>query len=197
MLKLQYFGHLMKKLIHWKRPWCWERLKAGGEGDDRGWDGWMTSLTQWMWVWSSSGSCWWTVKLDVLQSMRSQRVGHTWVTELTGAIKAQGERVSHELQDQAVEGATTFYWGPPLSLSTTMDTVKFLGINTLGFPPSSVGSKSAFKAGDPGSIPGCFLWRRKWQPTPIFLPGETNGQRSLAGYSPWDHRNRHKNRLSN
>ena len=49
-LKLQYFGHLM---THWKRPWCWERLKAEGEGDDRGWDGWMTSLTQWTWIWAS------------------------------------------------------------------------------------------------------------------------------------------------
>ena len=43
---------------HWKRPWCWERFKVGGEGDDRGWDGWMTSLTQWTWVWASSGSWW-------------------------------------------------------------------------------------------------------------------------------------------
>ena len=40
-----------KELTHWRRPWCWERLKAGGEGDDRGWDGWMASLTQWTWVW--------------------------------------------------------------------------------------------------------------------------------------------------
>ena len=39
---------------HWKRPWCWERLKAGGEGDDRGWDGWMASPTQWTWVWANS-----------------------------------------------------------------------------------------------------------------------------------------------
>ena len=72
-----------------------------------------------------------------------------------------------------------------------MDTVKFLGINILGFPPSSIGSKSAFKAGDSGLIPGWFLWRRKWQPTPVFLPGESNGQRSLAGYSPWGHKNGH------
>ena len=50
-LKLQYFGHLMRR-THWKRPWCWERLKAGGEGDDRGWDGWAASLTQWTWVWA-------------------------------------------------------------------------------------------------------------------------------------------------
>ena len=49
-LKLQYFGHLM-----WKIPWCWERLRAGGEGDDRGWDDWMASLTQWTWIWANSG----------------------------------------------------------------------------------------------------------------------------------------------
>ena len=46
-LKLQYFGHLMQELTHWKRVWCWEGLGAGGEGDDRGWDGWMASLTWW------------------------------------------------------------------------------------------------------------------------------------------------------
>ena len=71
-----------KELTHWKRPWCWERLKAGGEGDDRGWDGWMASPTQWTWVWVASGSWWWTGKPGVLWSMGSQRVGHNWVTEL-------------------------------------------------------------------------------------------------------------------
>ena len=58
-----------KELTHWKRPWCWERLKAGGEGNDRGWDGWMASLTQWIWVWVNSRSWWWTGKPGVLQSM--------------------------------------------------------------------------------------------------------------------------------
>jgi len=57
-----------------KRPWCWERLKAGGEGDDRGWDGWMASPTQWTWVWVNSRSWWWTGRPGVLQSMGSQRV---------------------------------------------------------------------------------------------------------------------------
>jgi len=61
-----------EELTHLKRPWCWERLKAGGEGDDRGWDGWMASLTQWIWVWASSGSWWWTGKPEVLQSRGSQ-----------------------------------------------------------------------------------------------------------------------------
>ena len=74
---------LCKDLTHWKTPWCWERLKAGGEGDDRGWDGWMASLTQWTWVWVNSGSWWWTGKPGVLQSMGSRRVGHGWTTELT------------------------------------------------------------------------------------------------------------------
>ena len=45
-----------KELTHWKRPWCWEKLKAGGEEDDRGWDGWMESPTQWTWIWVGSGS---------------------------------------------------------------------------------------------------------------------------------------------
>ena len=53
-LKLQYPGHQMRRADSLKRPWCWERLKAGGEGDDRGWDGWMASLTQWTWVWANS-----------------------------------------------------------------------------------------------------------------------------------------------
>ena len=57
-----------KELTHWKRPWSWERLKTGGEGDDRGWDGWMASPTQWTSVWASSGRWWWTGRPDVLQS---------------------------------------------------------------------------------------------------------------------------------
>ena len=57
-----------EELTHWKRPWCWQRLKAG-EGDDRGWDGWMASLTWWTWVWESSGSWWWIGRPGVLQSM--------------------------------------------------------------------------------------------------------------------------------
>ena len=71
-----------KNWLRWKRPWFWERLKAGEEGDDKGWDGWMASPTQWMWVWASSESCWWTRKPGVLQSMGSQRVRHDWATEL-------------------------------------------------------------------------------------------------------------------
>ena len=71
-----------KELTHLKRPWCWERLKAGGEGDSRGWDGWMASPTQWTWIWVNSRSWWWTGRPGVLQSMGLQRVGHDWATEL-------------------------------------------------------------------------------------------------------------------
>ena len=79
-LNLQYFGHLMQRTVtHLKRPWCWERLKAGGEGDNR--DGWMASPTQWTWVWASSRSWWRTGKPGVLQ-FGSQRFGHNWATEL-------------------------------------------------------------------------------------------------------------------
>ena len=81
-LKLQYLVTWCKELIHWKRPWCWERLKEGGEGDDREWDGWMASLTQWTWVWASSRSWWCTRQPGVLQSMGSQRVKHNWAAEL-------------------------------------------------------------------------------------------------------------------
>ena len=82
-LKLQYFGHLMWKADSFeKRPCCWARLKAGREGDDRGWDGSMASLTQWTWVWVDSRSWWWTGKPGVLQFTGLQRVGHDRATEL-------------------------------------------------------------------------------------------------------------------
>ena len=71
-----------EELTHLKRPWCWERLRAGVEGDDRGWDGWTASLIQWTWVWVDSGSWWWTGSPGVLWFMGSERVGHDWVTEL-------------------------------------------------------------------------------------------------------------------
>ena len=74
-----------KVLTHWKIP-CWEWLGAGGEGDDKGWNGWMTSLTRWAWVWVNSGSWWWTRRTGVLRFMGSQRVGHAWATELNWTV---------------------------------------------------------------------------------------------------------------
>ena len=63
-----------KERTHLKRPWCWERLRAGGEGDDKGWDGWMASPTQWAWVWVDSHSWWWIGRPGVLRFMGLQRV---------------------------------------------------------------------------------------------------------------------------
>ena len=135
-----------EELTHWKRLWCWERLKVGEEGDNRGWDGWMASLTRWTWSWASSTSWWWTGRPGVLQSMKLQRVGHDWATELN--------------------------WKGFFS----------------GFPHGAGGKESACQCRrykrrgfDPwvSKIP----WGRAWQPTLVFLPGESHGQRSPVGYS--------------
>ena len=76
-----------EELTHWKRPWCWERLRAGGEGDDRGWDSWMASPTQWTWVWVDS-SRWWSIgRPGMLRFMGWQRFRHDWVTELNWTEK--------------------------------------------------------------------------------------------------------------
>ena len=71
-----------EELTHWNRSWCWEGLGAGGEGDDRGWDGWMASPTGWTWVWVNSKSWWWTRRPGMLQFMGLQRVRHDWATKL-------------------------------------------------------------------------------------------------------------------
>ena len=84
----------VKNWLIWKDPDGWERLKAGGEGDDRGWDGWMASPTQWTWVWVNSGSWWWTGRPDMLQSMGLQRIGHYWATELNWTEEIKLESLS-------------------------------------------------------------------------------------------------------
>ena len=71
-----------EELTHWKTPWCWEKLKPGGEWDNRGRDGWMASPTQWTQVWVNPGSWQWTGRPGMWQSMGSQRVRHDWVTQL-------------------------------------------------------------------------------------------------------------------
>ena len=103
------------ELTHLKRPWCWERSRAGGEGDDRGWDGGMASPTQWTWVWVDSGSWWWTGRLGVLRFMGLQRVRHDWATELNWTESTQtsqegsdtGKEVSRICQ---AECKTCLYW---------------------------------------------------------------------------------------
>jgi len=86
-----------KNWLIWKRLWCWERLKAGGEGDDRGWDGWMASPTQWTWVWVNSRSWWWTRRPGMLWFMGLQRVGQDWATKLnpTDVSKVYGYLLIH------------------------------------------------------------------------------------------------------
>ena len=90
MLKLHILATSCEELTHWKRPWCWETLKAGGKGDDRGWDGWMASSTWWTWVWVNSASWWWTGRPGVLQSMRSEKIGHGWASEVRRGSRQPG-----------------------------------------------------------------------------------------------------------
>ena len=84
MLKLKFntLATWCKELTHLKRPWCWQRLRAGREVGNRGWDGWMASLTRWTWVWVGCRSWWWTGRPGMLQPMGLQRVGHDWATDL-------------------------------------------------------------------------------------------------------------------
>ena len=82
-LKLQYFGHLMQRTDSLGKTLMLGKIEDGRRsGDNRGWDGWMASLTQWTWLWVNSGSWWWTGRPGMLQSTRSQRVGDDWSTEL-------------------------------------------------------------------------------------------------------------------
>ena len=80
-LKLQYFGHLLRRADSFEKTLMLGKIEGGRRRDDRGWDGWTASPTQWTWIWVNLGSCWWTGRPGVLQSMGSQRVGHDWATE--------------------------------------------------------------------------------------------------------------------
>ena len=82
-LKLQYFGHLMGRTDSSEKTLMLGKMEGGGEGDDRGWDRWMASPTQWIWAWVNSGSWWWTGRPGVLQSTGWQRVRVNWATEQT------------------------------------------------------------------------------------------------------------------
>ena len=81
-LKLQYFGHLTQRVDSLEQTDAGRNFGAGGEGDDRGWDGWMATWTWWTWVWVNSGSWWLTGRPDVLRFLGSRRVRHDWTTEL-------------------------------------------------------------------------------------------------------------------
>ena len=141
---LLYVCTWCEELIHWKRPWCWERLRAGGEGDDRGWGDWIASPTQWTWVWVDSGSWWWK--------------GRAWGAVAHGVAKSR----------TWLSDWTELNWMNIFRASQMTLLVKILSVN----------AGDAFQS--LGPIP---CWR-KWQPTPVFFPGESHEQRSLVGYSP-------------
>ena len=96
-----------KELTHWKRPWYWERLKVGREGENRGWDGWMASSTHWTWVWASSGSWWWTMKPDMLQSIGSQ--SQTWLSDWTELNWTDDKYTSHKFSFSFSKTLKLFY----------------------------------------------------------------------------------------
>ena len=165
-----------EELTHWKRLWCWEGLGAGGEGDDRGWDGWMASPTQWTWVWVNSGSWYWTGRPGMLWFMGSKRVGHDWATELNWTELRATEGfiyyslyASTSLKFFIIKGAKLNY------LFVSIWKVLHLFISHWLF------SKRATSL----SLFTFMHWRRQWHPTPVLLPGKSHGWKSLVGCSPW------------
>ena len=154
-----------EELTHLKRPWCWERLRAGRKGDDRGWDGWMASPTQWTWVWVDSEIWWWTGRPGMRRFLGSQRVGHDWVTELnwTEGVEKNWPHFSNENISR-----------PPRSINLrSVNQYYSLIVNN--------GNLQLIWLGQ--IIAGSYR-RRKWQPTPVLLPGKSRGRRSLVGCSP-------------
>ena len=113
-LKLQYLVTWCEELTHWKKPWYLE----GGEGDDRGWDGWMASLTRWTWVWAISRSWWWTVKPSVLHFMGSKRVRHIWMIELNWLWNSSVEEYKTIFKDPSLfsDFTKTPCWSQQLGL---------------------------------------------------------------------------------
>ena len=112
-LKSNTLMYWCEELTHLKRPWCWERLREGGEGDDRGWDGWMASPTQWTWVWVSSRSWWWTGRPGVLWFMGSQsRVRLSrWTKLMSNAeLKSSERQRSLVLTFMGLQPRTTPGW---------------------------------------------------------------------------------------
>ena len=107
-LKLQYFGHLMRRTDSLEKTLMLGKTEGEGEGDDRGWDGWIASPTRWMWVWASSGSWWWTGKPGVLQFMGLQRVGHDWANELNWTELRRGREVMKRIYSLYTEQTIEF-----------------------------------------------------------------------------------------
>ena len=169
-----------EELTHWNRPWSWEVLGAGGEGDDRGWDGWMASLTWWTWVWVISRSLWWTGRPGMLQFMGSQRVRHEWATELNW-------RNNYDFCLAMMICKYLWKWKPwNISIQLKCWIVKQWTLEIeivnwymwlLLFPLRlHEDNKWILRKLSMGKIP----WRKERLPTPVFWPGESHGL-----YSPW------------
>ena len=146
MLKLQ--STWCKEQTHWKRLWCWGKLRARREGGNREWHGWIASLTQRTWVWADTGRWCWTKKTGVLQFMGSQRVGHNLVTE----------------QWQHIESILYF---DCINVNILIVMLQY------GFARCTIEGNEVKDR------------RRQWHPTPVLLPRESHGQRSLVGWGPW------------
>ena len=129
-----------EELTYWKRPWCWERLKAGGEGDDKGWDGWMASPTQWTWVWVSSGSWWWIGRPGVLRFMGSQRVRNDWTTELSLSDYKAFYKEGSYFSENCEICVSAFWWGEGM----VFDWYKSLQFLTMNFKLLLLGSNTSF-----------------------------------------------------
>ena len=103
---IQYFGHLMQRVDSLEKTLMLRGIGGRGNGDDRGWDGWMASLTRWTWVWMNSGRWWWTGRPGVLQFMGLQRVGHNWTTELNWINSVWGYK---QMNNMFALKLTTFF----------------------------------------------------------------------------------------
>ena len=131
-------------IVTW--PWCWERLKAGKERADRGWDGWMASPTQWTWVWASSRSWWWTGKPVVLQSMGSQRVGHNWMTELSTEYSVTQKSLEKKVERSILLLLHSHVWSFlfPLPEKHSMHFLKVVNIRLTTYTKDQPETKSLF-----------------------------------------------------
>ena len=120
-------------LTHWKRPWCWEGLGEGGEGDDRGWDGWMTSLTWWTWIWVNTESWWCTGRPGVLQFMGSQRVRQR-LSDWTELIERYIDLTANERLDYHFHCEMSFSF---CHISSKLVLISLLWIHPLHFDGAS------------------------------------------------------------
>ena len=149
-------------LTHWKSPWCWEGLGAGGEGDDRGWDGWMASPTWWTWVWVNSRSWWWTGRPGMLWFMGLRRVRHDWETELNWTECNRNCSYKEEYYKAYVKNFNMGFLYQSGLLCIWTQSIPPLW----GFPGDSDGKESVCNAGHPGSIPGSKRPLGEWYGNP-------------------------------